>query len=194
MFTVNLVVFCVAAVMMGFAVYMINAKWDSLAHDNNVIPVIMFIVFAVIMLVTTIGALGACNLSHGFLISFIIITVICLILEIVLIAYVAVDDVDTSSFIEKRWDDLTDGDKEFLEDTFDCCGLYDGDSCTTSEDSDDTLESTITSTTTMSPGDTQGCLVELEDWVSNIKTILLIIGIVLLVLQVQYNFNEIYCN
>jgi len=75
---------------------------EHLSNDHDVIPVIMFILFSVIILLTAIGLLGVCSLSRVFLILYGITTVLCLLLEIALITSITMSDMSTDSFLQKK--------------------------------------------------------------------------------------------
>lgn len=83
----------------------------------------MFLSFAFILLVTTIGALAACHLSRILLITYICITIFCLILEVTLVSLIATSNFNKNTFLKRRWKDLSNSDKEWLEDEFNCCGF-----------------------------------------------------------------------
>jgi len=137
MFLANFLLLVTSTFMLAYACYMLDTKWSILSNDHDVIPVIMFILFSVIILLTAIGLLGVCSLSRVFLVLYGITTVLCLLLEIALITSITMSDMSTDSFLQKRWNNLSPDDKSWLEEQFKCCGFnssYPDTTCTISTD------------------------------------------------------------
>jgi len=177
MFVINTLLFIGAAVLLAYGCYMINSKWTLLSHSDNIIPVVMFITFGVIMLVTTLGSLGACNLSRGFLIAYAVVTILCLILEIVLISLLASDSMDKTTFLETRWNDLSTNDQQWIESEFNCCGLN---AMNCDHNCDSTCNATTNEPTTTS---LTYCENQIKDYVHSIEDVALGIGIAILIFE-----------
>jgi len=165
---INSLLFLFGLFLVGYAIYLLSTEWAVFSHHNNVLPIVMFLSFGILLIVTALGLLGACNLSRRLLISYSVASILCLIFEIALIVVVASQKVN-QSWIEDGWQDLSTNDKEWIEDQFKCCGLnsnYPDEQCVSNKGYD------------------KYCYNSLKDYFDNIQKTLLAVSIVLLFIQI----------
>ena len=122
MFTLNMLLFVSSSLTLGYASYFLSSKWHLLT--NNVIPIVMFILFGILMLVSLLGSLGTCRLSKLLLMTYSCLLILCFALQIAVIVLVIISSNDTTEkWLDDRWNDLSQDDKHWIENELECCGF-----------------------------------------------------------------------
>ena len=120
-FTLNILIFITAALTLGYGTYLLSSQWDIVSTDDH-IPIFMFILFAVLLVVSLIGSIATCRLSRCLLMLYAIILAICFILEVVFVILILTSNFNTESWLEDRFTELSQDDRDLLEKELECCG------------------------------------------------------------------------
>eukprot|EP01084_Bolivina_argentea_P275241 469349_1 len=123
MFTLNVLLFISSALTLGYASYLLSSKWNLLASDN-IIPIVMFILFGILLIVSCLGSVATCRLSRPLLLIYSAILIICFLLQIIIIILIIVStNITTENWLENRWNDLSETDRQWIESELKCCGF-----------------------------------------------------------------------
>lgn len=173
MFTLNILLFISAALIVGYASYLLSTQWNVLSTDNY-IPIIMFVLFAILLIVSCLGSVATCRLSRCLLIIYSLILAVCLILQVVVIVLIVTSNFNTDSWLEDRFNDLSTDDKQLIEKELECCGWNE----------------TVTDPTCTDY--TDYCQTKVEDYAKRMKLIGMILGAAILVFEVECSLSNIY--
>ena len=169
MFALNILLFITSALTLGYAAYLLSSKWNLLSSNNH-IPIIMFILFAILLIVSCLGSLATCRLSRTLLITYSLILIACFILQIVVIVLIVTSNISTESWLEHRWLELSTDDQSWIESELKCCGFNEN---IDTESSCDQYAGTY-------------CQDKMEDYVRKLQIIGVILGALILIFEVQY--------
>eukprot|EP01083_Nonionella_stella_P060947 158934_1 len=122
MFTLNVLLFISAGLTLGYGCYLLSSAFNLFAIGNK-IPIVMFISFAVLLIVSCVGSVAAYRLSRLLLLIYSFILWVCLVLQIVII--VSITTYNDTHIIDKEWwyEDLSVADQQWIEKEFNCCGF-----------------------------------------------------------------------
>ena len=123
MFALNMLLFISSALTLGYASYLLSSKWHLLS-TNNMIPIVMFILFGILLIVSLLGSLGTCRLSKALLLLYSFLLILCFVLQIVVLVMLIISsNVSTEKWLEDQWNDLSQDDQHWIENELTCCGF-----------------------------------------------------------------------
>jgi len=167
MFALNILLFITSTLTLGYAAYLLSSKWNLLSSDNH-IPVIMFILFAILLIVSCLGSIATCRLSRPLLIAYSLILMACFILQIVVIVLILTSKISTESWLEDRWLELSTDDISLIQSQLKCCGFNEN---TDTESSCDQYAGTY-------------CEDKMEDYLKKLQIIGVILGALILIFEI----------
>jgi len=124
--------------LIGLGVVMYTSDYITLTGDSfaNVVVVIG----CAILFITFIGCCSACNQNINGLAVFGMLLILIIVAEAAIIIFLYMSQDETESFLGKRWVELSENNKEDLQNHFSCCGWNEeiaGDNCPEGVSADD---------------------------------------------------------
>jgi len=154
--------------LIGLAIYI----FVSLGHVKSMLsmglPIAMIILGAFICLLSCFGCCGALKRSKPLLIMYLVLLLLLIVGQALVGYFGYTQSSDLEDKLYNDWQDISDGDKNALQDEFNCCGFYNS--------TDYPGSNCLNETGSPLDPEEKGCEKQIQDAVENYFKVIIIIG------------------
>ena len=152
--------------LVGLAIYLFVSLGNVKSLLSMGLPIAMLVLGTFICMLSCFGCCGAIKRSKALLIMYLALLLLLILGQFLAAWFGYSQSSDLENKLYNEWQDVSDHDKNALQDEFNCCGFY---------NSTDYPGSNCVNTTT-SDDDPPGCVDQIKDTVKQYFKVIIIIG------------------